>query len=131
MNQSTNQNICLICLDTVEQNYTKTKHCECKIFLHSDCLELMEKTTGLLCPICRIKKSIDEPQYEETFESRVEQIIRFGTIPPILSYICIRLLKNPTLPKFIMFLFLCFIASLIFIIPYVLWTYTKNLFKTR
>lgn len=128
MNQLTENIECLICLNTIENNYNETKHCECKIVLHSECFKLMEETSGILCPICRIKKPFHDSD-DETIESRYQQIARFGTIPPFLSYICIRLLKNPTIPKFIMFLFLCWLSSMIFIIPYVLLSYTKKLFK--
>jgi hypothetical protein len=129
MKISTEYNNCLICLDTIENNHFETKHCDCKIILHSDCFNLMEKTTGLLCPICRIKKLDYDSDNEQIIESRFQQIIRYGTIPPFLSYICVRLLRNQTIPNFIMFLFLCWLSTFIFIIPYVLLSYIKKLFK--
>jgi len=49
---------CLLCLEEI--NYTDKlshpAHCKCKVSLHLDCLKQIEQT-GLLCPICRIKKS--------------------------------------------------------------------------
>jgi len=53
-----NNELCLLCLDNMHltELLTKPSHCECKIVLHQNCMQLIENT-GLLCPICRIKKS--------------------------------------------------------------------------
>ena len=53
-----NNELCLFCLE--DMNCTeilgKPSHCACKVLLHQSCMRLIEDT-GLLCPICRIKKS--------------------------------------------------------------------------
>jgi len=53
-----NNELCLLCLNNMylTETLTKPSHCECKIVLHQNCMQLIENT-GLLCPICRIKKS--------------------------------------------------------------------------
>lgn len=47
---------CLFCLDEIRDKFNNPKYCECKIKLHSECLQQIV-STGLLCPICRIKSS--------------------------------------------------------------------------
>jgi hypothetical protein len=53
-----NQELCLFCLEDINftEILTKPSHCNCKVVLHQNCMQLIENT-GLLCPICRIKKS--------------------------------------------------------------------------
>jgi hypothetical protein len=49
---------CLLCLEEIKctDNLSCPTHCKCKVSLHLDCLKQIE-LSGLLCPICRIKKS--------------------------------------------------------------------------
>jgi len=49
---------CLLCLEEIKctDNLSCPTHCKCKVSLHLDCLKQIEQT-GLLCLICRIKKS--------------------------------------------------------------------------
>ena len=50
--------LCLFCLEDL--NFTeilkKPSQCNCNVILHQNCLKLIENT-GLMCPICRIRKS--------------------------------------------------------------------------
>ncbi len=49
---------CLLCLEEIKctDKIACPTYCKCKVSLHLDCLKQIE-LTGLLCPICRIKKS--------------------------------------------------------------------------
>lgn len=53
-----NKEVCLFCFEDI--NFTETlrkpSQCSCKVLLHQNCMQLIENT-GLMCPICRIKKS--------------------------------------------------------------------------
>jgi hypothetical protein len=49
-----NYDICLICLDNIDNKDKIMTNCNCKIKLHISCLELI-KQHNMLCPICRIK----------------------------------------------------------------------------
>ena len=45
---------CLLCLDKLNNNVSSPKYCDCKIYMHTNCMKLIENS-GLACPICRIK----------------------------------------------------------------------------
>lgn len=48
---------CLLCLEDLilTEKLVKPSQCNCQVILHHNCIQLIENT-GLLCPICRIKK---------------------------------------------------------------------------
>lgn len=53
-----NNDLCIICLELLDNDLTSPENCNCKIILHNKCLEDVKKN-GLLCPICRNKNEIN------------------------------------------------------------------------
>jgi hypothetical protein len=49
--------LCIICLEFLDNNIKRPMHCNCKIILHDKCLDNVNKN-GLLCPICRKKNQL-------------------------------------------------------------------------
>jgi len=102
---------CLLCLEDLTSNniLSNPSHCKCGISLHLDCLKQIENS-GLLCPICRIKKS--------------QKIIVINYEDSPLFFICDSVLKffldRPNIITFLIFLLMSFIVSLV-IIPKMLW----------
>jgi len=47
---------CLICLDELNCDPIKTKHCDCVLHIHPDCYYAFLRKSKFRCPICRIKK---------------------------------------------------------------------------
>lgn len=109
--------ICLLCLEDIKCTDTLSlpKHCKCKVFLHLNCLNRIE-FSGLLCPICRIKKT------------QKIYIIHYNIETP-LFYHANRILEyffdNPNLFRFILFICTSFIVS-ICILPKLLWIAFKD-----
>ena len=47
---------CLICLDELNCDPIKTKHCDCVLHIHPDCYYAFLRKSKFRCPICRVKK---------------------------------------------------------------------------
>lgn len=46
--------LCLICLDSINENYIYPSKCQCRIKIRPECMELC-KINGMECPICKLK----------------------------------------------------------------------------
>ncbi len=105
-------NICLICLEDINSTdiLSLPKHCKCKVFLHLNCLDQI-KISGLLCPICRIKKSQKILILQYNIE---DQLLYYSN--KILYYF----LDNPNILRFILFICISFIVS-IYILFQLIW----------
>ena len=96
---------CLLCLEEINRTdkLLQPSHCSCKVSLHVECLKQIE-LTGLLCPICRIKKS----------QNRVIRIVH----PNENSYLMIFANKvfeyfaaSPNYTRFILFILASFMVT--------------------
>lgn len=103
---------CLLCLEEINctDNLSCPTHCKCKVSLHLECLKMIE-ATGLLCPICRIKKSqkvivirYDGDSYLLTFANKFFEYF----------------VERPNIFTFIIFIMMSFIISFC-LLPQILW----------
>jgi hypothetical protein len=106
---------CLICLDLIKnQNYTFPKHCNCKVKLHLECLNQIEKYK-LLCPICRIKL-ISNINYDQNL---ITSDI-FNHEPIILYFPLYLFFRNPNFLTFMIYLCFSFLITIFYVVPMVL-----------
>lgn len=103
---------CLLCLEEIKctDKLSCPSHCKCKVSLHLDCLKQIE-LSGLLCPICRIKKS------------QKVIVIRYDGDSYLLNfanYIMAYLVDRPNIFSFIVFILMSFFVSLC-LLPQILW----------
>ena len=106
---------CLVCLDSINNNlFTYPKHCNCKVKLHLECLNQIEKNK-LLCPICRIKSL--QNNFSNHNMVHITQIYQ----EPFIFYFPIYLFfRNPNFFTFMIYLTFSFIITIFYIIPMVL-----------
>ncbi len=124
MSNSVVNDKCLFCLDTLISepekltNITNPKYCNCKIYLHLECLKLIE-SIGMLCPICRIKTNnnvqilnqINNNEYNEPFIFQIPFII-FNKFPNIFT--------------FMLYLMFSFLITFLYVIPHLLFYAFSN-----
>ena len=59
--------LCLICLDSINENYIYPKYCNCKVKIHRDCMEKCQKN-NIYCPICKVQIQEEiNPIYNGTY----------------------------------------------------------------
>lgn len=93
---------CLLCLDKLNNNVSSPKYCDCKIYMHTNCMKLIENS-GLACPICRIKMIKKNDTIYEFYEVH---FLLFTLYPNFLTFI-IMISCN-------------FMITIFFIIPYLI-----------
>ncbi len=103
---------CLLCLEEIKctDNLSCPTHCKCKVSLHLDCLKQIE-LSGLLCPICRIKKSQKVIVIRYDGDS---YLLRFAN--NIMGYF----FDRPNILSFMILILMSFIISFC-LLPQVLW----------
>ncbi len=103
---------CLLCLEEIKctDKLSCPSHCKCKVSLHLDCLNQIE-LSGLLCPICRIKKSqkVIVIQYDGN-----SYLLSFAN--NVMAYF----FDRPNIFSFTIFILMSFIVTLS-LIPELLW----------
>ncbi len=97
--------LCLICLDDLNNKIIKPTYCNCNILLHKICYEMLCKN-GLSCPICRLK-------IENIIIQNNNIVINRIIIPPIFylfnnysDFIILIILLISLLLLFLIFLFI-------------------------
>ena len=108
-------NTCLLCLESTD-NIIISEICNCKFILHNDCFDLIKKN-GLACPICRLK--INKISKEVTMQ------LYFLNFPEYLF------LTSPNFLTFILFVIWSYIVTIVYVLPYLLYTGTKTYFTDR
>lgn len=103
---------CLLCLEEINctDNLSCPSHCKCKVSLHLDCLKQIE-LSGLLCPICRIKKS------QKVIIIRYDgnsYLLRFAN--NIMGYF----FERPNIFSFTIIILMSCIVS-VYLLPQILW----------
>lgn len=103
---------CLLCLEEINctDNLSCPSHCKCKVSLHLECLKMIE-ATGLLCPICRIKKS------QKVIIIRYDgnsYLLRFAN--NIMGYF----FERPNIFSFTIIILMSCIVS-VYLLPQILW----------
>ena len=103
---------CLLCLEEIKSTdkLSYPAHCKCKVSLHVECLKQIE-LTGLLCPICRIKKS------------QKQIIIRYNDDSYLLFFankFFEYFVERPNIFTFGLFIIMSFIVTLC-LLPQILW----------
>jgi len=71
---STNDDMCIICLENGEDLDNTCKQCNCA-FIHKDCFDKMKKNNINKCPICRHELIIDESINIQKIMSIIKYII--------------------------------------------------------
>ncbi len=103
---------CLLCLEEIKctDKISCPSHCKCKVSLHFNCLKQIE-LSGLLCPICRIKKShkVIIIRYDDD-----SYLLRFAN--NIMGYF----FDRPNIFSFIVFILMSFVITLC-LLPQILW----------
>jgi hypothetical protein len=106
---------CLLCLNLLGlmSGLKSPKYCECKVYLHTDCMMRIEES-GLACPICRIKISTNI-----TYDEPISYNIIEYPIYLIETYL-------PNSLSIIFFIMYVFIINIIYIIPMLSYIYIKE-----
>ena len=109
-------NTCLLCLESTD-NIIISEICNCKFILHNDCFDLIKKN-GLACPICRLKITNlgRAPVLPNTLH------------PYFLNFPEYLFLTSPNFLTFILFVIWSYIVTIVYVLPYLLYTVTKTYF---
>lgn len=104
------EDTCLICLENIENidHLVFPKHCKCKVKMHLQCLNQINKI-GMLCPICRIKKNNPNIQLE------IINNEGFITMLPLNLF-----LRYPNFITFAIYLLFSVFITLFYVIPLII-----------
>ncbi len=110
-------NQCLFCLEDITNTdkLGQLAFCNCKVCLHANCLEQIQ-STGLLCPICRIKKSRKYHSSHLPTNSILEFYSR-----RIFEYF----VEQPNVFRFMLYFTACFMVMFC-LVPHLLWLGLKD-----
>lgn len=108
---------CLLCLDSLGSITTLStpRYCNCNVYIHDNCLIKIEQN-GLACPICRLKFPLTKKNY----------MIRMASYNGILEYPMYLLINNLNVFTFILLILYSFIVTLVYILPMLIFVYTKK-----
>ncbi len=104
---SQGNDVCLLCLDNLNENLTTIKtNCgsKCRVLMHQECYNKI-LSNGLQCPICRFK--INKNQTIFSFESE----------PVLLNFPIYLFSRYPNFLTFLLFIIFSFAITLFFILP--------------
>lgn len=120
MNHDTDIDKCLICLENIDtENTSFPKHCNCKVKIHLQCLNLL-MNSGLLCPICRIKKHDNYEIINHLNHDNHEIINYINHDPQILMFPINLFLRYPGFWTFIIYIIFSFIITFFYVLPMVI-----------
>ncbi len=112
-------NQCLFCLEdiTTTDKLGQLAFCNCKVCLHANCLEQIQ-SSGLLCPICRIKNSRKYKYQTSNLPSN--SILEFYS-RKIFDYF----VEQPNVFRFMLYFTACFMVMFC-LVPHLLWLGLKD-----
>ncbi len=118
---------CLFCFDQLSniENIITPKYCNCKVYLHLECLSLIEKT-GMLCPICRINISKMPIVNQQLIDSE------YVYSEPKIFQIPFKLFeKYPNIITWMILVLCLFLITFIYVIPKILCHGIKTLYTNN
>jgi hypothetical protein len=114
---------CLLCLDSLGSItiLSTPRYCNCNVYIHDNCLLEIEQS-GLACPICRLKFPLTKENYN---------INLMPSYNGILEYPMFLLVNNLNIFTFILLIFYTFAVTFLYILPKLLYIFTKEYIKVR
>ncbi len=118
---------CLFCFDQLSniENIINPKYCNCKVYLHLECLSLIEKT-GMLCPICRININTLPVVNQQLLNSNYTY-----SEPKIFTLPFKLFEKYPNILTWLILILCMFIITFSYVIPKIMWHFIKIFYNNN